>query len=108
MGVTNSSVAWGDFDKDRDLDILMTISHTRIYRNNGNNTFSDQASLSHGLNQGSSALSDYDNDGDLDILLTGNGIQVYSVTMVMVHLTTNRYFFNINGGLLQFSSLGRL
>jgi predicted nucleotidyltransferase len=73
-GVSKSSVAWGDYDNDGHLDILLTGSGvSKIYRNNGDNTFTDQTSISlTGVNYGSVAWGDYDNDGDLDILLTGN------------------------------------
>ncbi len=81
--VSNSSTAWGDYDNDGDLDILMTgltesgtptvgTFVSKIYRNNGNNTFTEQTSISLiDVTDGSVAWGDYDNDGDLDILLTG-------------------------------------
>ncbi|MFA4907281.1 MAG: FG-GAP-like repeat-containing protein, partial [archaeon] len=77
-GVVHSSVAWGDYDNDGDLDILLT-GYTssgsfvsKIYRNNGNNSFTEQTGISlTGVDYSSVAWGDYDNDGDLDILLTG-------------------------------------
>ncbi|MCX6327499.1 MAG: FG-GAP-like repeat-containing protein, partial [Bacteroidia bacterium] len=74
-GVQRGSVAWGDYDNDGYLDILITGSGTsRIYRNNGNNTFTNQSSISlSGVSNSSSAWGDYDNDGYLDILITGSG-----------------------------------
>ncbi|MDD1469482.1 VCBS repeat-containing protein, partial [Dolichospermum sp. ST_sed5] len=77
QGVYASSVAWGDYDNDGDLDILLTgfagsNNISKIYRNNGDNTFTEQTSISlTGVINGSVAWGDYDNDGDLDILLTG-------------------------------------
>jgi predicted nucleotidyltransferase len=77
-GVENGSVAWGDYDNDGDLDILLTgksgsISISKIYKNNGNNTFIEQTGISlPGVYNGSVAWGDYDRDDDLDILLTGN------------------------------------
>jgi PKD repeat protein/predicted nucleotidyltransferase len=77
-GVASSSVAWGDFDNDRDLDILLSgrlISGgfiSKIYRNNNNNTFTEVTDISlTGVGYSSVAWGDYDNDGDLDILMTG-------------------------------------
>jgi predicted nucleotidyltransferase len=74
-GVYESSVAWGDYDNDGDLDILLTgftgseiIS--RVYRNDSGSFVDLEAGLP-GVNEGSVAWGDYDNDGDLDILLTG-------------------------------------
>ena len=75
--VSSSSVAWGDYDNDGDLDILLTGGSyngpiSKIYRNNGDNTFTEQTSISlTGVGASSVAWGDYDNDGDLDILLTG-------------------------------------
>ena len=81
MGVGFGSVAWGDYDNDGDLDILLTGSHSGeggsgnfslIYRNNGDNTFTEQTSISiTAVNLSSAAWGDYDNDGYLDILITG-------------------------------------
>jgi hypothetical protein len=77
-GVEMGSVAWGDYDNDGNLDILLTgyagpsnyIS--KIYKNNGNNTFTEQTGISlTGVYNSSVAWGDYDNDGFLDILLTG-------------------------------------
>ena len=79
-GVAYSSVAWGDYDNDGDLDLLLTGDNgssriSKIYRNNGNNTFTDQTSIVlSGVDRSSVAWGDYDNDGDLDILLSGQVI----------------------------------
>lgn len=77
IGVYNGSVAWGDYDTDGDLDILLTGSASRynliskVYRNNGDSTFTDINAGLAGVDRGSAAWGDADNDGDLDILLTG-------------------------------------
>lgn len=77
-GVSNSSVAWGDYDNDGDLDILLagytgSANVSKIYKNNGNNSFSEQNGITlTGVDGASVAWGDYDNDADLDILLTGN------------------------------------
>ena len=74
IGVSESSVAWGDYDDDGDLDILLTgysgSPISRVYRNDGGSFVNIGASLI-GVRRGSVAWGDYDNDGDLDILLTG-------------------------------------
>ena len=76
-GVRSSSVAWGDYDNDGDLDILLTGEDqsrapiTRLYRNDGGAVFTDVGALLTDVYLGSVAWGDYDNDGDLDILLTG-------------------------------------
>ena len=76
--IERGSVDWGDYDNDGDLDVLLmgqasnNSRISRIYRNNGNDTFSyiSKANLL-GLSQGSCQWGDYDNDGDLDILIGG-------------------------------------
>jgi hypothetical protein len=76
-GMYQGSVAWGDYDNDGDLDILMVGNfnccgrYSRLYRNNGGGSFSDLGSVIDGADQGSVAWGDFDNDGDLDILETG-------------------------------------
>lgn len=79
------SASWGDFDNDGYLDLYVanwacyprcgrpsTGDSDRLYRNNGDGTFSD---VTHWLNSkvlGSGFIAsfvDYDNDGDLDIYL---------------------------------------
>jgi hypothetical protein len=80
-GISHGSLAWGDYDNDEDLDILISgfdISLARVskvFRNNGNNSFTEQTGISlTGVYYGSSDWIDYDNDGDLDIMITGRDI----------------------------------
>ena len=72
-----AAVAWGDYDNDQDLDILLTGEASPdhisiIYRNEGNGVFTDIDAGLMGASHGSVAWGDYDSDGDLDILLTGS------------------------------------
>jgi hypothetical protein len=79
-GVFGGSVAWGDYDNDSDLDVILTGTAglfgnavSKIYSNEGNNIFLEQTSIVlTGLTDGSAEWGDYDNDGYLDILLTGS------------------------------------
>ena len=82
---SQGDLAWGDYDRDGDLDVLLsgldhsgttpvggTARFTRIYRNNGNGTFTDiQAGLAD-AGDSSVAWGDYNNDGYLDIALSGD------------------------------------
>jgi uncharacterized repeat protein (TIGR01451 family) len=73
MGVYDGSVAWGDYDNDGDLDILLAgglFFGPRVYRNDGGSFINIEAGFQN-IEEGSGAWGDYDNDGDLDILLTG-------------------------------------
>ncbi|MDM8532680.1 FG-GAP-like repeat-containing protein [Anaerolineales bacterium HSG25] len=75
----NSSVAWGDYDNDNDLDVLLTgctdddcnSSVTKIYENKGNDLFEEISTFLKPVSNSSVTWGDYDNDGDLDILLAG-------------------------------------
>src|SRR5262249_37084670 len=82
-----SSVAWGDYDNDGDLDILFTGSGiAKIFRNDGGNAFAEVPLQAGGRSRGSVACGDYDNDGDLDVLLSGSSaLGAESVTEVYRH-----------------------
>ena len=73
---TEGSVAWGDYDNDGKLDLLIT-GHglygdfSKIYRNTGSGFTEVFAGSLIPVSSGSTAWGDYDNDGMLDILLTG-------------------------------------
>ncbi|MEI7732036.1 MAG: LamG-like jellyroll fold domain-containing protein, partial [Verrucomicrobiota bacterium] len=75
-GLRYSSGAWGDYDNDGRLDLILSgeasgNNITRIYHNDGNGVFSDSGVSLPGLQQGAVAWADYDNDGKLDFVLTG-------------------------------------
>jgi hypothetical protein len=74
-GVQNSSIAWGDYDNDGDLDLAVAgysgIGRvTQIYRNDNGLFHFAGASLT-GVEKCSIAWADYDNDGDLDLAVAG-------------------------------------
>jgi len=76
----SSSVCFGDYDNDGDLDILLTggtiaestVGYVEIFRNDGDFTFTQFEVLSPGIRNGNAEFGDYDNDGWLDIVLTGS------------------------------------
>jgi hypothetical protein len=100
-GLKFASAAWGDYDNDNDLDILITgqygsVGQTKIFRNNGNSTFTDQTSIQLAkVYNGSVSWGDYNNDGKLDILLTGNSGAGY-VTKIYRNIGNNSFFEQSN------------
>jgi hypothetical protein len=89
----NAVVAWGDYDNDDDLDLLMggrigttADTPTQLWRNEGPDgatgwRFSAiDAGLPETLNASSLAWGDYDNDGRLDILMTAKDGSIFRNT----------------------------
>ena len=78
-GIGYGAAAWGDFDGDGFLDILLTgattnspyFPVTQIWRNVGNGTFTNMPASLPSLFNSSAAWGDYDNDGWLDVLVAG-------------------------------------
>ena len=68
------SAAWGDYDNDGDLDILVGNANqpNRVYKNDGGNSFNLAWTSSENEDTRSIAWGDYDNDGDMDILAGNN------------------------------------
>ncbi|MCX6301387.1 MAG: FG-GAP-like repeat-containing protein [Bacteroidia bacterium] len=94
-----SSIAWGDYDNDEDLDILLTGAGagriSKIYRNERNNKFNEQTGINlTGVDYGSVAWGDYDNDGYLDILLTGRTQQGNNISKIY-HNNGNNSFTEV-------------
>jgi hypothetical protein len=81
VGLSSSSLVWGDFDGDGDKDLLATgndntnTRHVVVFRNNGG-VFTSTVPVvpaGQGLDDnGGTDWGDYDNDGDLDVLVTGH------------------------------------
>ncbi|MCC6652179.1 MAG: VCBS repeat-containing protein, partial [Candidatus Eisenbacteria bacterium] len=76
--VSFSAVAWADYDKDGDQDLLLAGSTgvgadqiSRVYSNDGSGNFTDTFAGLSGMQEGSANWGDLDNDGRLDLLLTG-------------------------------------
>jgi hypothetical protein len=101
-GVTQGAAAWGDFDQDGRLDILLTGytqtgAVSQVWRNLGNGSFTNMNAGLPGVYQSSVALADYDNDGKLDIMLAGLDSLSHPISQVWRN-TGNWVFTNINAG----------
>ncbi|WP_165231903.1 CRTAC1 family protein [Aquisphaera insulae] len=76
--------AWGDYDGDGHLDLYVSNagSENRLYRNNGDGTFTDVAralGVAEPIRSFSCWFWDYDNDGRLDIYVTGFGASLSDI-----------------------------
>lgn len=77
----NSAAAWGDYDNDGNLDLLLTgttadmKSIAKVFRNTGNCVFTEDtsANLTGSATWVTAAWGDYDNDGWPDILVSSDG-----------------------------------
>jgi hypothetical protein len=74
-GLGYSAVAWGDYDRDGDLDVVLSgvegNTPLTIIARNDNGNFTDIGANLPALHYGSVEWGDYDADEDLDLLLTG-------------------------------------
>ena len=95
-GVRNPAVAWGDYDNDGDLDILLTGEASsgnisKVYRNDAG-VFTDIGAGLPGVKSSSVAWGDYDNDGDLDIAIAGRTGAGSAIHMANVYRNDNGTF----------------
>lgn len=108
------SVAWGDYNNDGFKDLLVTGwgstsgRYSRIYKNNGDKTFSDAGIALPGFSLGDVAWADYNNDGFQDFVLCGyNGSSPF--TYIQKSGRRNIYSGTYTGWFLAiFCRLGRL
>lgn len=76
-GVALGALAWGDYDNDGDLDLLVTGRNSggtpiaSLYENRASGLFQRTSHVFVGRFAGSAAWGDFDNDGALDLLLNG-------------------------------------
>jgi hypothetical protein len=106
--VGRSSVAWGDFDADGDLDALVTGDHgsgpyvAAVYRNDAGTFNNINAGLT-GIYNSAVAWGDYDADGDLDILACGRNS---SNSKTFLYRNDNGMFVQADVGLPNIGSDG--
>jgi hypothetical protein len=108
-GVRRGAVAWGDYDNDGRLDLLLTGATNvptapfgtpiaQVWRSTSSGFSNVNAGLP-GVASGSVAWGDYDNDGWLDFLLTGSKTNNPSGAIAQIWRNTGTGFININAGL---------
>ena len=101
-GVERGAVAWGDYDSDGDLDLVLlghtgSAAITRVYRNDGGGTFTDISAGLPGVNYAGAAWGDCDSDGDLDLALAGRDGS--GARLSRIYRNDGGAFTNINAGL---------
>jgi predicted nucleotidyltransferase len=102
-GITNGSLNWGDYNKDGDLDLLVTgmtygnsTYRTSTIIDNTSEGFVKNTKIDLvGVGNGSGEWGDYDNDGDLDILLSGSTYENNTLSRMTLIYENNDNDFNV-------------
>ncbi len=110
-GISAGSAHWGDYDRDGDLDILISsnvyLEDVWLYENDGAGNFSRVANTGISGINGHSVWCDYNNDGYPDIIIAGDSSSVVvTATTIFKNIPNGqgRTFTYIPAGLLGLES----
>ncbi|MCC6933015.1 MAG: VCBS repeat-containing protein [Deltaproteobacteria bacterium] len=104
--VSDAAVAWGEYDKNGDPDIIITgwdgsANLTKIFRND-NGSFVDIGASIAAFSSASVAWGDYDKDNDLDLIITGittaAATKLYRNDNGVFNEVTGSGFVNVSNG----------
>lgn len=97
-GLRYSNINWGDYDGDGDLDLLLGGSFAneipsiaQIFRNDGNDVFTNIHAEILGVRQGDLKWGDMDNDGDLDVIMNGIHTNEKWIGSIYLNLGNDRF-----------------
>jgi len=111
-GLNNPKAVWFDYNNDNHLDLIIqgqaingsTIGVTKLYKNNGNNSFTEQTSIGFAnLARGNITCGDYNNDGNIDVLMFGLDSSGMAVTKLYKNNGNNSFTEIPNLGIHQLS-----
>ena len=103
-GLDQGDLAWGDYDNDGDLDLLAigqqsgSVNATRLYRNDGGNSFTAVSDPFPDVQGAAAAWGDIDGDNDQDVIITGR-------TAGGSGAPVSRIFRNNNGSFIALQNL---
>lgn len=105
IGLDIAAVAWGDYNNDGFLDLAIAGGDScfwgiRIYKNNGNGTFTNLTTINNveGISYARLSWIDYDRDGFLDLTIHGHS-QPGDILKIYHNNNGNGTFTDINAGL---------
>ena len=85
-GISKGNVAWGDYDRDGDLDLALMGTEqgyiTKLYRNDSG-VFVDSNNELARQSEGDLGWVDFDNDGYLDLVVTGKDLEAATVLNII-------------------------